>query len=126
MLHILHVIQIIEVLLYIEALHVKALYFKANCMDFFLNKRPFRETCDYSYNYLQLIVLDVSYFISYFTRCIILIAWGCATLNITDKIEQFNNLPYLSLMSPVTNVPHLTNSDVDLHMPADQNFNYYK
>jgi hypothetical protein len=73
-----------------------------------------------------LIVLDVSYFISYFTRCIILIAWGCATLNITDKIEQFNNLPYLSLMSPVTNVPHLTNSDVDLHMPADQNFNYYK
>jgi hypothetical protein len=35
MLHALHVIQIIEVLLYIEALHVKALHFKANCMDFF-------------------------------------------------------------------------------------------
>ena len=36
MLHVLHVIQIIEVLpLYIEALHVKALHFKANCMDFF-------------------------------------------------------------------------------------------
>jgi hypothetical protein len=35
MLHILHVIQIIEVLLYIEALHVKALHFKANCMDCF-------------------------------------------------------------------------------------------
>jgi hypothetical protein len=41
MLHILHVIQIIEVLLYIEALHVKALHFKANCMDFFKNKNLF-------------------------------------------------------------------------------------
>ena len=50
---------------------------------------------------------------------------GMCDFNITDKIEQFNNLPYLSLMSPVTNVPHLTNSDVDLNMPADQNFNYY-
>jgi hypothetical protein len=39
MLHVLHVIQIIEVLLCIEALH-----FKANCMDFFKNKRRFRET----------------------------------------------------------------------------------
>ena len=44
MLHVLHVIQIMEVLLYIEAFHVKSLHFKANCMDFFLNKRPFRET----------------------------------------------------------------------------------
>jgi hypothetical protein len=44
MLHVLHVIQIIEILLYIEALHVKALHFKANCMDFLKNKRPFRET----------------------------------------------------------------------------------
>jgi HKD family nuclease len=35
MLHELHVIQIIEVLLYIEALHAKALHFKANCMDYF-------------------------------------------------------------------------------------------
>jgi hypothetical protein len=45
MLHVLHVIQIIEVLLYIEALHVKALHFKANIVWIFLkNKRPFRET----------------------------------------------------------------------------------
>jgi hypothetical protein len=44
MLHVLHVIQIIEVLLCIEALHVKALHFKANCMDFLKNKRPLRET----------------------------------------------------------------------------------
>jgi hypothetical protein len=35
MLYVRHVIQIIEVLLYIEALHVKALHFKTNCMDFF-------------------------------------------------------------------------------------------
>ena len=41
MLHVLHVTQIIEVLLYIEALHVKALYFKANCMDFFKIKDLF-------------------------------------------------------------------------------------
>jgi hypothetical protein len=45
MLHVLHVIQIIEVLLYIEALHVKALHFKAEIVWIFLkNKRPFRET----------------------------------------------------------------------------------
>jgi hypothetical protein len=36
------VIQIIEVLLYIEALHVKVLHFKANCMDFFKIKDIFR------------------------------------------------------------------------------------
>ena len=44
MLHALHVIQIIEVLLYIEALHVKALHFKQIVWIFFKNKRPFRET----------------------------------------------------------------------------------
>ena len=36
MLHVLHVIQIIEVLLYIEALHVKALHFKAEIVWIFL------------------------------------------------------------------------------------------
>jgi hypothetical protein len=42
MLHILHVIQIIEVLLYIEALHVKALHFKAIYLyGFFKNKNLF-------------------------------------------------------------------------------------
>ena len=41
MLHVLHVTQIIEVLLYIEALHVKALHFKANRMDFFKIKDLF-------------------------------------------------------------------------------------
>jgi hypothetical protein len=45
MLHVLQVIHIIEVLLYIEALHVKALHFKAEIVWIFLkNKRPFRET----------------------------------------------------------------------------------
>ena len=34
---------------YIEALHVKTLHFKANYMDFFLNKRPFRETYDIAF-----------------------------------------------------------------------------
>ena len=36
MLQVLHVIQIIEVLLYIEALHVKALHFKAEIVWIFL------------------------------------------------------------------------------------------
>ena len=40
------------------------------------------------------------------------------TLILLTKLNNSN-------MSPVTNVPHLTNSDVDLNMPADQNFNYY-
>ena len=38
MLHVLHVIQIIEVLLYIEALHLKQIVWILQ------NKRPFRET----------------------------------------------------------------------------------
>ena len=28
-------------------------------------------------------------------------------------------------MSPVSNIPHLTDLDVDLNMPSDHNFNYY-
>ena len=30
-----------------------------------------------------------------------------------------------NLTSPITNIPHLRNLDVDLNMPTDQNFNYY-
>ena len=38
---------------------------------------------------------------------------------------QLCELPYLNISSPITNMPHLTNADIDLNMPIDQNFNYY-
>jgi hypothetical protein len=41
------------------------------------------------------------------------------------NMEQYTELPYLSVSSPITNIPHLTNLDADLNMPMDQNFNYY-
>ena len=44
----------------------------------------------------------------------------------TDRFNiQFNDLPSLNIMSPVSNIPHLTDLDVDLDMPSDHNFNYY-
>ena len=41
-----------------------------------------------------------------------------------DRMEQYNTLPCLNITSPNT-FHHLTNSDVDLNMPVDQNFSYY-
>lgn len=51
----------------------------------------------------------------------------CNIINGTSTIarQDYNSLPYLDIGSTVTNIPHLTNSDVDLHMPCDSNFNYY-
>ena len=34
-------------------------------------------------------------------------------------------MPCLDIGSSITNVPHLTDLDIDLHMPLDINFNYY-
>jgi hypothetical protein len=46
--------------------------------------------------------------------------------NVTvDRITQLGNLPFLNITSPISNIPHLTNSDIDLNMPFDNNFNYY-
>ena len=47
------------------------------------------------------------------------------TSNIDNRKSQFCELPSLNISSPITNMPHLTNADIDLNMPADQNFNYY-
>ena len=44
--------------------------------------------------------------------------------NIQDRIIEFNNLPFLNITSPVSNIPHLTNLDIDLHMPTDNKFGY--
>ena len=35
------------------------------------------------------------------------------------------SLPLLSITSPVSNIPHLTNVDIDKHLPFDSNFGYY-
>ena len=45
--------------------------------------------------------------------------------NCQEKTKEFRNLPFLNISSPVSNIPHLTNSDIDLHMPAEHNFGYY-
>ena len=53
---------------------------------------------------------------------------NCLGMNVSDiseKMVQYSNLPYFNLASPITNIPHLTNLDVDLNMPTDQNFNDY-
>ena len=50
---------------------------------------------------------------------------GMRVSDIFEKMDQYKNLPYLNLTSPITNIPHPTNLDVDLNMPTDQNFNYY-
>ena len=42
-----------------------------------------------------------------------------------DRITEFRNLPFLNISSPISNIPHLTDSDIDLHMPTEINFNYY-
>ena len=39
--------------------------------------------------------------------------------------NDFDSLPRLNIMSDITNIPHLTLSDVDLNMPSDVNFNYH-
>ena len=40
-------------------------------------------------------------------------------------VDEYKSLPKLELTSNVNKIPHLTDSDVDLHMPSDINFNYY-
>ena len=43
-----------------------------------------------------------------------------------EAAELCQNLPRLSISSPVANnISHLTDSDVDLNMPADDNFAYF-
>jgi hypothetical protein len=43
-----------------------------------------------------------------------------------NKISRGSAIIFLSsFKTEITNVPHLANLDVDLNMPADQNFNYY-
>ena len=42
-----------------------------------------------------------------------------------NRSENYSLLPRLEVTSSPTNTPHLTHSDVDLHMPYDINFNYY-
>ena len=42
-----------------------------------------------------------------------------------DNLNSYRSLPQLDIGSVASNIQHLTNSDVDLHMPFDVNFNYY-
>ena len=42
------------------------------------------------------------------------------------KVTEYRNLSFFNISSPaITNIPHLTDADVDINMPFEQNFNYY-
>ena len=45
--------------------------------------------------------------------------------NTLNDIQDYSLLPLLDISSSITNIPHLTNSDVDLYMPCGKNFEYY-
>ena len=42
-----------------------------------------------------------------------------------ERLAELGSLPILNIVSPVSNIPHLSNVDIDLHMPSDTNFGYY-
>ena len=37
----------------------------------------------------------------------------------------YASLPRLDIISTISNIDHLINSDIDIHMPSDLNFNYF-
>ena len=43
----------------------------------------------------------------------------------SDRANEMRSLPLLSTTSPVSNILHLTNVDIDKHLPFDSNFGYY-
>jgi exonuclease III len=45
--------------------------------------------------------------------------------NVGERIAQLDNLPFLHLSSPISDIPQLKNSDIDLNLPFEHNFNYY-
>ena len=42
-----------------------------------------------------------------------------------DRVTEIRSLPFLDITSPVSNIPYLSNVDIDKHMPNDTNFGYY-
>ena len=42
-----------------------------------------------------------------------------------ERSAQLGSLPMLNIVSPVSNIPYLSNIDIDLHMPSNMNFGYY-
>ena len=46
-------------------------------------------------------------------------------LDIVERTSQCRELPRLNISSPITNIPHLTNLDIDMNMPLDENFDYH-
>ena len=47
------------------------------------------------------------------------------TINVDSRSKEYCLFPRLDISTSPTNVPHLTRSDVEHHMPNDINFNYY-
>jgi hypothetical protein len=45
---------------------------------------------------------------------------------VMNRTDAQNGLDFhFNITSLISNIPHLTNSDIDLNMPFDHNFNYY-
>ena len=45
--------------------------------------------------------------------------------SVIDWLAESRSFPSLCLSSPITNIPQLTSLDSDLHMPIENNLNYY-
>ena len=47
-------------------------------------------------------------------------------MELSDRgLSEVDNLPYLSISSPISDVPHLASIDSDFNIPVGQNFRYY-
>ena len=49
----------------------------------------------------------------------------CNDYSVIDRLAEIRSFPSLCLSSPITNIPQLASLDSDLHMPIENNFNYY-
>lgn len=50
---------------------------------------------------------------------------NCCNDDMQERLSELRKLPFLNISSPASNVSHLTDSDIDFHMPNDNNFDYY-
>ena len=48
-----------------------------------------------------------------------------AGADISDRYLELDSLPCLNVSSSISNIPHLSDLDIDLYVPCDQNFGYY-
>ena len=45
--------------------------------------------------------------------------------DLVDRVAEYKNLPFLNITSPISNIRHLVNSDIDRHLPNENIFGYH-